>query len=181
MSPRPGGETDKLGNKFELAWAIRHAIYCILDGRCALTPEDIDAEVGQGSEFTYEIGNVVEVHQVKRQNGNSNSWTVRELADKKIFEAAARHVAAGRHYHFVSLAPCRPLQELSDRARKSVNLTNFTDCWLTVELKKFFNQLSDTDVGLKDKKSWWRVSPSCFGGGLCGGGRARRWRRPIWG
>ena len=36
-------------------------------------------------------------------------------------------------------------------------------------------------MGLKDKKSWWRVSPSCFGGGLCGGGRARRWRRPIWG
>ena len=28
--------------------------------------------------------------------------------------------------------------------------------------------------GLKDKKSWWRVSPSCFGGGLCGGDRARR-------
>ena len=38
-----------------------------------------------------------------------------------------------------------------------------------------------TRPGLKDKKSWWRVSPSCFGGGLCGGGRARRWRRPIWG
>ncbi len=37
------------------------------------------------------------------------------------------------------------------------------------------------NFGLKDKKSWWRVSPSCFGGGLCGGGRARRWRRPIWG
>ncbi len=154
MSPRPGGETDKLGNKFELAWAIRHAIYCILDGRCALTPEDIDAEVGRGSEFTYEIGNVVEVHQVKRQNGNSNSWTVRELADKKIFEAAARHVAAGRHYHFVSLTPCRPLQELSDRARKSVNLTNFTDCWLTVELKKFFNQLSDTDVLGGPQEAW---------------------------
>ena len=30
------------------------------------------------------------------------------------------------------------------------------------------------EIGLKDKKSWWRVSPSCFGGGLCGGGRARR-------
>ena len=38
-----------------------------------------------------------------------------------------------------------------------------------------------TALGLKDKKSWWRVSPSCFGGGLCGGGRARRWHRPIWG
>ena len=31
-----------------------------------------------------------------------------------------------------------------------------------------------TALGLKDKKSWWRVSPSCFGGGLCGAGRARR-------
>ena len=37
------------------------------------------------------------------------------------------------------------------------------------------------NAGLKDKKSWWRVSPSCFGGGLCGGGRARQWHRPIWG
>ena len=162
MSPRPGGETDKLGNKFELAWAIHHAIYCILDGRCALTPEDIDAEVGRGSEFTYEIGNVVEVHQVKRQNGNSNSWTVRELADKKIFEAAARHVAAGRHYHFVSLTPCRPLQELSDRARKSVNLTNFTDCWLTVELKKFFNKLSATDVLGGPQEAWDTLRGMCF-------------------
>ena len=44
-----------------------------------------------------------------------------------------------------------------------------------------FPALTSRKVGLKDKKSWWRVSPSCFGGGLCGGGRARRWRRPIWG
>ena len=43
------------------------------------------------------------------------------------------------------------------------------------------NTSGATSSGLKDKKSWWRVSPSCFGGGLCGGGRARRWRRPIWG
>lgn len=41
--------------------------------------------------------------------------------------------------------------------------------------------IASAEPGLKDKKSWWRVSPSCFGGGLCGGGRARRWRRPIWG
>ena len=40
MSPRPGGETDKLGNRYELAWAIRHALYCIVDDRRALTAED---------------------------------------------------------------------------------------------------------------------------------------------
>src|SRR5215207_4999670 len=100
MSPRPGGETDKLGNKYELAWAIRHALYCILDNRRVLTTEDVDPEIGKGSEFTYDTGAITEVHQLKRQNGNSNSWTVKALADLGIFSAAANHVAADRRYHF---------------------------------------------------------------------------------
>lgn len=154
MSPRPGGETDKLGNKFELAWAIRHALYCVLDDRRALTAEDVDAEVGRGSEFTYDTGLVIEAHQVKRQNGNSNGWTVRELADKKIFEAAASHVAAGRRYRFVSLTPCRPLQELADRARKSADLANFTDCWLTGELSPVFDQLSAAELLGGPQAAW---------------------------
>ena len=95
MVPRSGGEADKLGNRYELAWAVRHALYCVRNDRCALIVEDNDVEVGRGSEFTYDTGTFVEVHQVKRQNGNSNGWTVRELADRKIFEAAVRHVAAG--------------------------------------------------------------------------------------
>lgn len=141
MVPRSGGEADKLGNKYELAWAIRHALYCVRNDRCALIVEDNDVEVGRGSEFTYDTGTFVEVHQVKRQNGNSNGWTVRELADRKIFEAAVRHVAAGRHYHFVSLTPCRPLQELSERARKSEDLVDFTSHWLTGDLRSVFDQL----------------------------------------
>lgn len=154
MSPRPGGESDKLGNKFELAWAIRHALYCVLDDRRAVTAEDNDAEVGRGSEFTYNTGTVIEVHQVKRQNGNNNSWTVRDLSDKKIFETAARHVAAGRHYHFVSLTPCRPLQELADRARQSTDLANFTDRLLTRELSSVFEQLSAAEVLGGHQEAW---------------------------
>ncbi len=64
--PRPGGESDKLGNRYELAWAIRHALYCLADDRYSLTLEDIDAEVGKGSEFTFATGSSVEVHQLKR-------------------------------------------------------------------------------------------------------------------
>lgn len=154
MSPRPGGEADKLGNKYELAWAIRHALYCVRDDRQALIVEDNDAEVGRGSEFTFESGTDIEVHQVKRQNGNRNVWSVRELAEKKIFEVAARHVAAGRHYHFVSLVPCRPLQELSDRARKSVDLANFTDRWLNGELSPVFDQLSAAEVLGGPEAAW---------------------------
>jgi hypothetical protein len=154
VSPRPGGETDKLGNKYELAWAIRHALYCILDDRRALTAEDIDPEVGQGSEFSYETGLATEAHQLKRQNGNSNSWTVKALADLKIFGAAAKHVAAGRRYHFVSLVPCRPLQELSERARKSADLTAFTGSWLTGELTAVFDQLTAAEVLGSPQAAW---------------------------
>lgn len=154
MSPRPGGESDKLGNKFELAWAIHHALRCVLDDRCALTVEDNDTEVGQGSEFTYDTGQFIEVHQVKRQNGNSNGWTVRELADRKIFEVAAGHVVAGRHYHFVSLTPCRPLQELSERARKSEDLADFINHWLTGDLSAVFDQVSAVEVLASPQAAW---------------------------
>lgn len=154
MVPRSGGEADKLGNKYELAWAVRHALYCVRDDRCALIVEDNDVEVGRGSEFTYDTGTFVEVHQVKRQNGNSNGWTVRELADRNIFEAAVRHVAAGRHYHFVSLTPCRPLQELSERARKSEDLADFINHWLTRDLSAVFNQLLVLEVLASPQVAW---------------------------
>lgn len=154
MSPRPGGETDKLGNRYELAWAIRHALYCVFNDRQALTAEDIDVELGQGSEFTYETGRFIEVHQLKRQNGNRNGWTIRELADMKIFDAAKRHVANGRHYHFVSLIPCRPLQELSERARKSTDLANFTNCWLNNDLSLYFDKLSAPELLGSPKAAW---------------------------
>ncbi len=152
MSPRPGGEADKLGNRYELAWAIRHALYCIADGDHSLTLEDVDVEVGKGSEFTFTAGPSTEVHQLKRQNGNSNSWSVKALADLKVLESAAGHVAAGREFHFVSLVPCRPLQELAERARKSADLVEFTQFWLTNELRPVFAQLAaDAVLGSPQK------------------------------
>lgn len=154
MVPRSGGEADKLGNKYELAWAVRHALYCVRDDRCALIVEDNDVEVGRGSEFTYDTGAFVEVHQVKRQNGNSNGWTVRELANRKIFEVAARHVEAGRHYRFVSLTPCRPLQELSERARKSEDLADFINHRLTGDLSAFFDQVTAVEVLASPQAAW---------------------------
>lgn len=152
--PRPGGESDKLGNRYELAWAIRHALYCLADDRYSLTLEDIDAEVGKGSEFTFSTIPAVEVHQLKRQNGTSNSWTVKALADLKVFDSAAAHVAARREFHFVSLVPCRPLQELAERARKSSDLASFTQSWLTGELRPVFDQLSAEAVLGSPQKAW---------------------------
>ena len=76
------------------------------------------------------------------------------LAGLKIFEAAAAHVAAGRQYHFVSLVPCRPLQELADRARRSTDLTVFTQKWLTGDLGPVFDQLAAAEVLGSAEAAW---------------------------
>lgn len=154
MSPRPGGEADKLGNRYELAWAIRHAICCLTDDSHSLRLEDVDPEVGKGSEFTFTTGAIIEVHQLKRQNGNSNSWSVKALADLDVFESAAGHVASGREFHFVSLVPCRPLQELAERVRKSADLLEFTQSWLTKELRPVFDQLAAAAVLGSPERAW---------------------------
>lgn len=163
MSPRRGGEADKLGNKYELAWAVRHALYCILDGSRALTLEDIDVEVGKGSEFTYESADPTEAHQLKRQDANNNHWSIKALGSLKIFESAAVHVAGGRRYHFVSLIPCGPLRELAERARKSADLTAFTQAWLTSdELRAAFDELSAPQILGSPERAWTTLRGTWF-------------------
>lgn len=162
MSPRPGGEADKLGNKYEAAWAVRHALYCIADGAWSLTLEDVDSEVGRGAEFTYESDAATEVHQLKRQNGNSNSWSIKSLAELKVFETAADHVAAGREFHFISLVPCRALQELTERSRRSSDLTSFTQSWLTAELRPVFDQLTASGILGSPQTAWQTLKGMWF-------------------
>lgn len=155
VSPRPGGEADKLGNKYELAWAIRHALYCILDEERSITLEDIDPDLANGSEFTFVTSTgTVTVHQLKRQHGNSNYWRIGALADRKIFEAASKHVASGREYHFGSHIPCGPLKALCERARKSADLTEFTQRWLTDELREAFDELSAAKIFGSPAQAW---------------------------
>ncbi len=154
MSPRPGGEADKLGNRYELAWAIRYALYCLRDESRSLTVEEVDVDLGKGSEFTYVSSTGTEVHQLKRQDGNSNYWSIKALARLKIFEAATAHVRAGRQYHFVSLIPCGHLRELTERARKSSDLTNFTQFWLTGELRSAFDEMSAEGILGSPEAAW---------------------------
>lgn len=152
--PRTGGETDKLGNKYELAWVIRYALYCIQDEHRSLTAEDIDTELNRGSEFTYTTADGTTVHQLKRQDGNNNYWSIKTLARLKIFEAAIKHVASNRQYHFVSLIPCGPLRELAERARKSSNIADFTKSWLTEELRSAWDELSDKAILGSAETAW---------------------------
>lgn len=102
-----GGVADKLGNRYELSWAVSHALRCIQDERRSITFEDLDPDLAEGSEFTFvdEHGTVA-VTQVKRQNSINDHWTVAALRSRGIFASAARHVVDGREYHFSSMTPC---------------------------------------------------------------------------
>ncbi len=118
VAPRPGGETDKFGNRYEGVWTIRHALYVLLGQGDSLTLEP-NGILGEGTEFAYRHGGRTEVHQVKRQNRNANSWNVASLEAKGIWPHLRTHAEAGHEFHFVSMVPARPLQELGDRARRS--------------------------------------------------------------
>lgn len=142
MSPRRGGEADKLGNRYEAAWTIHHALFCLADARFSLTVEDVDPELNHGSEFTFHTGTRTEVHQLKRSTGSGNSWSLSALASRDVFAAAATHVAKGRDYHFVSSVPCGDLPELTERARKATNADDFTQRWLNKGLRSTFDELS---------------------------------------
>jgi hypothetical protein len=127
VSPRSGGEADKFGNRFEGRWTNRHVLD-VLAGRAVSITVEETGKPGEGIEFSVERNDgTVEAHQVKRQRGNANGWSVRNLRDAEVLSAAESQVAAGRQFHFISLIPSRVVDELSDRARRADDVQAFVD------------------------------------------------------
>ena len=150
---RVGGEPDKFGNLFEGAWTIHHLLLVLAGSAKTITVEDI-GELSIGSEFTLAtLDHGDEMHQVKRQAGTNNGWTLRRLNDEDVLEAARHHVELGREFHFVSTIPAPKLKLLADRARRSADLQAFLAHWLTEELKGEFTYLSGT-VYKSDQTAW---------------------------
>ena len=119
MSPRPGGEADKVGNRYESAWIVSHLLKVLRRDGTSIVVEPI-GDLGDGIEFAYtRTDGAVETHQVKRQDGTANHWTVHSLNSRGIWAAAKAQVDAGHEYHFASIIPSAVLQELCNRSRQS--------------------------------------------------------------
>jgi len=155
MTGARGGVADKLGNKYELAWAIRHALLCITDERRSLTLEEIDPELADGSEFTYvnEHGDI-SVTQVKRQNNITDHWTIAALRGRGVLAAAARHVAAGREFHFSSMTPSGALRVMAGLSRQSADAQQFMAHQLTPQLRPTFDELTAANVFGSAEAAW---------------------------
>jgi hypothetical protein len=153
MSPRRGGESDKFGGRYEGRGTARQLLYVLRGGIDSVTIEDV-GEVGEGAEFTVHRGSTVEVHQVKRQHGIANEWTVATLNSNGVLRSARQHVAAGREFHFVSTVPFGKLKDLADRAHRSGTLQQFIDHWLTKKLRPIFDQLNGDDIYGTPQVAW---------------------------
>lgn len=143
MSPRRGGESDKIGNRYEGSWTVG----CLLDvlaGRLASVRVEPLGDLGRGVEFIVERADGCgEAHQVKRQVGNANEWSVAGLTKHGIWNTAQRHIEAGRDFHFVSMVPFRELQELADRTRDSNDYESFNLGGLPKDLGTLFTELGE--------------------------------------
>jgi hypothetical protein len=146
VSPRPGGEADKFGNRYEGAWTVRQ-ILLILSGVAESITVEPAGDLAEGVEFVLRMNGVDEVHQLKRQNRLINTWSVDSLNSLDVWQHAKRHIDAGRRYRFVSSIPGRVPQELADFARRSSSKDDFIRNWLgNAQLREAFDDLSGSKI-----------------------------------
>ncbi|WP_086663664.1 hypothetical protein [Lentzea kentuckyensis] len=156
MSPRSGGEADKLGNYYEKLWVVWHLLEVIAGNADSITIEPL-GELGEGAEFVLYRGNEQHLHQVKRQIGNSNEWSLGDLRAKGVLRHAADHTSKGRKFWFVSTVPARVLDELAGRALRSADLTSFTaDLESNKDLTKAFSSLA-ADPAFGSPSAAWQA------------------------
>ncbi|MGC4796389.1 hypothetical protein ACLQ3H_20085 [Micromonospora saelicesensis] len=135
---------------------MRHLLYVLAGYGESIKVEDV-GDLAEGVEFTYRRPGGVEVHQLKRQHGTANNWSIASLHNLGIWKIARHHVEAGRKFHFVSTVPARVPQELSDFARRSTSLQDFIDNWLPNKpLREAFDELSSPQI-LASPDTTWKV------------------------
>lgn len=115
--PFTGGDADKVGNRYEALWTV----YCLLrilhEEADSIHIEQIE-EQWNGIEFSLDLQNQTEYHQVKRQNGSKGHWPIAALANKLVLQNAYRLYQRNHNsnFIFVSTDSVAQLPELIHRS-----------------------------------------------------------------
>jgi hypothetical protein len=141
--PLPGGATDKFGNRYEGLWTVACMIRVIdekVDSICLEPP----GTEGEGVEFWLSTTGDREYHQVKRQQSASGRWTLADLQGKKILSSFWKKLKSPTATCvFVSGHAAYQLDELADRARRSVSWQEFYEEFLKAGKAKDSTQLKN--------------------------------------
>jgi len=145
--PRTGGESDKLGNRYEATWTVGQLLHLLTCDLQSITVEPF-GEDSQGVEFVaLDATGRRNFHSVKRQRA-SGDWTLAALCqteggDRSVLsdltdKLAADPVACAR---FVSSTGANQLRELAERAKRRTTADEFqTDLASSDALRGAFEQ-----------------------------------------
>jgi hypothetical protein len=140
--PLPGGDADKVGNRFELRWTVRQFIRLLTGQAQWIHLEPIGDE---GDKIEFLLGRAdgrIEAHQAKRQQSGKGHWTIAELAKIGVMDGLRKHAVDGdAAFVFVSTQAAKSLPELVHRALgANGDLTAFQAA-LTPDLSGEFSDL----------------------------------------
>ena len=76
--PRPGGESGKLGDRYEAVWTVDSLLDVLVGESLSITVEPFDRSESLGIEFKMEQENAVEFHSAKRQT-TGQLWSIADL------------------------------------------------------------------------------------------------------
>lgn len=139
--PLPGGETDKIGNRYEGRWTV----YCMID---VMDEKATSIRLEKPGEDAFEFflsknGNV-EYHQVKRQRSGRGRWTLKALEDGQVQVLSDFWKILTNPEVicvFVSTQDADELGELAQRAKGAASWTEFERDFLNKTLSGNFDTL----------------------------------------
>ena len=150
--PLPGGAADKLGNVYEALWTASKLLGLINGQGQSIWLEPADP-LGEGVEFVLTLDDGTrEFHQVKRQHSGNGAWTISRLDGAKVlshFLDKLRSDPDGTCV-FVSVSSADVLRELTERAQKSRDATDF--------LQSFVSKKDISGAFKELRKKWGNVS-----------------------
>ena len=143
----PGGPSDKAGNRYELDWVVRRLVDLVI-GRVDWLRIEPPGE--HAIEFRCLAAGRHEAHQVKRGVSGGGHWTIPALNDVLVGFRTILLAEADVSCVFVSEHAAPELNELTERARGSENLAEFTERFLAAQsVSRSWDQLSTV----------WQTSP----------------------
>lgn len=139
--PLPGDSADKFGNRYEGRWTVS-CLAEILDERAdsiSLQPPDPE---GEGVEFWLRKGDIKEYHQVKRQHGSRNYWSISALGQAGVLQTFLKKLGDEKACCVFVSANSTELDELCDRAVKAASFAVFKNEFIQAKhLNEKLNQL----------------------------------------
>ena len=139
--PLPGGAAEKFGNRYEGRWTVA-CLLDVMDEQADSIQLEPPGPEDQGFEFWITKQGIREYHQVKRQH-HTGRWTLSTLAEEGVLtNFTTRLQDPSVRCVFVSSNSAGQLDELSDRARRSVSWEGFNEVFLSAnEWRKNFNRV----------------------------------------